>query len=250
MKYKLLLFPLQSTRNLSRFGFGLRDFAAYRSVFQTNSVHNVNVSNFHTSSAVMDRDSHSGPIPRLMNSLDMKIIKPSLLKLMTNQISARLIITPYFDNDFNLHDFKIGAKHAIVSVSSALANGDTTSLEDIVEPKALAEIKRNFSFFSPTQQQELAVHPGDFIRSFIYEVGIMFDDNEEGVQERFVEITFCAHILRGLSEFSEKTLAEMSLRQWLEQGDRGMICNYRFIREFTKGVEGQWLINYIDHFKL
>ena len=77
----------------------------------------------------MDRDSHSGPIPRLMNSLDMKIIKPSLLKLMTNQISARLIITPYFDNDFNLQDFKIGAKHAIVSVSSALANGDTTSLE-------------------------------------------------------------------------------------------------------------------------
>lgn len=101
-----------------------------------------------------------------------------------------------------------------------------------------------------------------------------------GVQERFVEITFCAHILRGLNELTESNMAEMSLKDWvchfnslspklssvtltnylqpvtklfmlqLERGDRGMICNYRFIREFTKGVEGQWLINYINHFKL
>ena len=64
-----------------------------------------------------------------MNSLDMKIVKPSLLKLITNQISARFIITPYFDNEFNIPEFKIGAKQAIVAVSSALACGNTASLE-------------------------------------------------------------------------------------------------------------------------
>ena len=64
-----------------------------------------------------------------MNSLDMKIMKPSLLKIITNKISANFIITPYFDNEFNLEEFKAGAEHAIVAVSSALANGNTTELE-------------------------------------------------------------------------------------------------------------------------
>jgi len=180
MKYKLLLFPLQSNRNPLRTSFGMRQYAAYRSIFQKNSLHNVNASHFHTSNAVLERTNHSTPIPRLMNSLDMKIVKPSLLKLITNQISARFIITPYFDNEFNIPEFKIGAKQAIVAVSSALACGNTASLEDAVEEKALAEIKRNISFFSTIQQQELAVHPDDFIRSFVYEIGIMFDDNEQG----------------------------------------------------------------------
>ena len=52
--------------------------------------------------------------------------------------------------------------------------------QDIVEKDALAEIKRNFSFFSVSQQQELAVHPNDFVRSFVYEIGIMFEDNDQG----------------------------------------------------------------------
>lgn len=129
MKYKLLLFPLQSNRNPLRTSFGMRQYAACRSIFQKNSLHNVNASHFHTSNAVLERTNHSTPIPRLMNSLDMKIVKPSLLKLITNQISARFIITPYFDNEFNIPEFKIGAKQAIVAVSSALACGNTASLE-------------------------------------------------------------------------------------------------------------------------
>jgi len=250
MKYKFLLFPLQSHISLSKVSFGVRNYTTQRLAFQKNAIHSSNRSHFHTSSAVWEKDSHSTPIPQLMNSVDMRIMKPSLFKLFTNHISARLIITPYFDNDFNIPDFKIGAKQAIVAVSSALSSGNIAALEDIVEKDALAEIKRNFSFFSVSQQQELAVHPNDFVRSFVYEIGIMFEDNDQGVQERFVEITFCAHILRGLNELTESNMAEMSLKDWLERGDRGMICNYRFIREFTKGVEGQWLINYINHFKL
>lgn len=32
--------------------------------------------------------------------------------------------------------------------------------------------------------------------------------------------------------------------------DKIVICNYRFIREYTKGVEGQWTVNMVHHFNL
>lgn len=34
-----------------------------------------------------------------------------------------------------------------------------------------------------------------------------------------------------------------------EYQQRISICNYRFIREFTKGVESDWTINLLNHFR-
>lgn len=34
-----------------------------------------------------------------------------------------------------------------------------------------------------------------------------------------------------------------------EYTEKISICNYRFLREFTKGVESQWVVNVVNHFK-
>lgn len=41
----------------------------------------------------------------------------------------------------------------------------------------------------------------------------------------------------------------MNMGMMPEYRTRISICNYRFIREFTKGVEGDWTINLLNHFK-
>lgn len=79
----------------------------------------------------------------------------------------------------------------------------------------------------------------------------MFDDAESSSQQkRFVEITMVYHVLQDLHLMRERG-EEPPLNVGLlpEFRDKIHICNYRFIREFTKGVEDQWTINVINHFK-
>ena len=41
-----------------------------------------------------------------------------------NSFLARMLITPYFDPDFSMAEFKEGAKHAAVLIANSLAEGD------------------------------------------------------------------------------------------------------------------------------
>lgn len=85
----------------------------------------------------------------------------------------------------------------------------------------------------------------------------MFNDDdtntkeaEETTQKRFVEITMVYHVLQGLHLMRERG-EEPPLNVGLlpEFRDKIHVCNYRFIREFTKGVNDQWTVNIINHFK-
>lgn len=50
-----------------------------------------------------ERSSKQMPIPRLMEF--PQFLWPSLFKVVKNWIMAKFIITPYFDNDFDLNEF-------------------------------------------------------------------------------------------------------------------------------------------------
>lgn len=79
----------------------------------------------------------------------------------------------------------------------------------------------------------------------------MFDDEKTNeVQKRFVEITMVYHTFRGLEGMKSRG-EELPLNVGMmpQYRDNISICNYRFIREFTKGVEGEWTINLLNHFK-
>ncbi|KAG0729878.1 hypothetical protein GWK47_029429 [Chionoecetes opilio] len=72
-------------------------------------------------------------------------------------------------------------------------------------------------------------------------------------QERiFVEITMCYHVFRGFQDHVDRTSSGESpggVRAVYENHDRISIANYRFIREFTKGVVDDWTISLANHFK-
>ena len=78
----------------------------------------------------------------------------------------------------------------------------------------------------------------------------MFNEEDDEKQKRFVEITMVYHTLKGLSAMREKG-EEPSIGIGFdpEYQKKISICNYRFIREYTKGKEGEWTINMLNHFR-
>lgn len=60
----------------------------------------------------------------------------------------------------------------------------------------------------------------------------------------------CYHALSGLRELQEQGITPpINMGMMPEYREKIYILNYRFIREFTKGVQDEWTINAINHFK-
>ena len=51
-----------------------------------------------------------------------------------NSFLARMLITPYFDPDFSMAEFKEGAKHAAVLIANSLAEGDLDQVPTLQSP--------------------------------------------------------------------------------------------------------------------
>lgn len=173
-----------------------------------------------------------------------EIIWPSPLKSFRNWWFSKLI-KGYYDNSFTMESFITGAEQAIHHVSSCLAEGDFEELRDVVEPSALQEIQNNYADLSMSQRNFLAIKPEDLFLRFIYEIGMMFDDS---ANQRFVEITVVSHGFHGFHDAKKKDPREYY--NYVRENTKLLyVCNYRFIREFTKGATSDdWIINKLNHF--
>ncbi|XP_065370425.1 m-AAA protease-interacting protein 1, mitochondrial [Calliphora vicina] len=191
---------------------------------------------------------HGRTLPRLMNFPE--IMWPSMLNSIKNWIKVQFIIRPYIDREFNIRDFCQGAKKAMQVVSSKLMNGDFTTLNDLVSSEALSELKPVVQKLSVSQRRQLEVKESDIYLTFPYQIGIIFDETNEKVQKRWVEVTMVFHVLRGLQEMRESgEEIPWNMGTLPEYQDKVFVCNYRFIKEFTTGQESDWTINVVNHFK-
>lgn len=84
----------------------------------------------------------------------------------------------------------------------------------------------------------------------VLKVGIIFNDEEGKDHKRFVEITMVYHTMRGLAAMrSRGEEPPLNMGMIPEYQGRISVCNYRFVREFTKGIESDWTVNLLNHFK-
>ncbi|CAH1788792.1 unnamed protein product, partial [Owenia fusiformis] len=133
---------------------------------------------------------------------------------------------------------------AIVHVSNLISTGDFDSLEGLVTDEAIAEIRRNYADLNDDCRAMIKVDPGDLFMRFMYEIGVVMNDETE---QRFVEITVVLHGLQGWKSWkSENQSPGMTFD--LAETENLYVCNYRFRREYTKGVEDDWTINKLNHF--
>jgi hypothetical protein len=197
-------------------------------------------------------------LPPLMDA--PPIMWPKIINTFRNWIFTVFVIRPHMDREFSLTEFDKGARQALTYISSKLSKGEFEDLEDVVDPAALEEIKRNMANFSMAQREMLAVEPEDIFFSFPFEIGIIIPDDQpspkqymEGQrppQVRHVEITYVFHVLRGMAREHED-LANKTFKEFLESDEtkkRVMVCNYRFFRDFTEGRDPRWIVNVVNHF--
>ncbi|CAN8028894.1 unnamed protein product [Ixodes persulcatus] len=174
-----------------------------------------------------------------------RIVWPSFFLTVKNWIQATFIIKPYLDMGYNQKEFLNGAKQALTYVSALVARGDFKSLEGLVASPTISEVQRNYSLFTEEQRQKLSVELTDIYFCFLYQIGIIMDDRND---QRFVEATVVYHYMPGLERIRQSpSLPDETMEQ---VRSRVHVANYRFIREYTKGVQGDWTINQLNHFKL
>ncbi|XP_060532591.1 m-AAA protease-interacting protein 1, mitochondrial [Cylas formicarius] len=175
---------------------------------------------------------------------------PSFLKTVKNFLLVTFIIRPYFDAEFSLPDFNVGSKKAVAVVSKKLANGEIASLKGLVTSDIIPTLEKGVALMTSSQREQLGVNEEDIYFSFPYQIGVIFNDEESAVQKRFVEITMVYHCLKGLAIMKARgEEPPINMGMLPEYQSRISICNYRFIREFTKGVDGDWTINFLNHFR-
>ncbi|XP_066156719.1 m-AAA protease-interacting protein 1, mitochondrial [Euwallacea fornicatus] len=188
----------------------------------------------------------SQKLPPLMNF--PLVVWPSLFQSLKNLIFTTFIIKPYFDVEFSLQDFVQGSKKAVEVISHQLSKGQ--HLEGLVTPDIIPTLQDTVSNMSLSQREMIPINVNDIYFSFPYQVGIMFSNDDSKAQKRFVEITMVYHVLRGLSTMrSHGHEPPLNAGMLPEYQDKISICNYRFIREYTKDKESGWIVNLLNHFR-
>ncbi len=69
-------------------------------------------------------------------------------------------------------------------------------------------------------------------------------------QVRHVEITYTAHYVKNYLDIVKSSTSPTELKNMVEAAGGPIVVNYRFIREYTKGVEDSWTLNALNHFYL
>lgn len=64
---------------------------------------------------------------------------------------------------------------------------------------------------------------------------------------RFVEITMCYHAIHNLEQMKKRSEEIEDMQKELKSSI--YVLNYRFIREYTEGVNDAWTVNAINHLK-
>jgi len=181
------------------------------------------------------------------------LVAPRLSHSLRNWFLARTLIQPYFDKDFSTGEFAEGAKLAAVSVANGLAEGHLESVGNGMTPECLDLVKRNISLFSVEQREALKLSIDDLYFHFNYQIGIIMEDdpNVEGNSTRHVEITWVGHTFKDYFNVVEECGGNpVKIKQFMEEQGGPTVLNYRFIRDYTKGVEDSWTLNALNHFKL
>ena len=124
------------------------------------------------------------------------------------------------------------------------------------------------SLFKPTERAALGIEIEDIYFSFVYQIGILMEDHptEENKSIRHVEvcnalsyflflnlilqITWVGQHFPNYLETVEQCGSPLEVKKYMDANGGPQILNYRFIRDFTKGVDDSWTINALNHFML
>lgn len=125
----------------------------------------------------------------------------------------------------------------------------------MVDEETINKMRYIVGSMTPEQRQLLIVNDSDIQWIFPHEIQFITKENTvENKSRFFVEIMVVIHAYRDndveLSDFFFKSSNLPNDGDLLDKMEKHYsVANYRFIKEFTKGVEDDWTINHIFHVK-
>ncbi|XP_075464822.1 m-AAA protease-interacting protein 1, mitochondrial [Ascaphus truei] len=144
-----------------------------------------------------------------------------------------------------------GDVQAFTLVSKLLSQCNFDALENLVTSEALQNIKEKCSLLSDNHRNALAAISDDIMYTTTGDVGIYYDDNGRkfvSILMRFWYLT-CADIPEESLEGTKVIQVAMGDEN-VKNTKRLLTANYEFRREFTQGVQPDWIITRIEHSKL
>jgi len=189
-----------------------------------------------------EKDPEESGKSRYLKLMDFnELIWPNPFKSIKNFFMS-VLIRGYFDSEFTVAGFLTGAEQAMVHVSGLVGRGKFDGLEDLVTREAVQEIEKNYDQLEVRHREIIPIDPTDLFLRYIYEIGIIFDDS---TNKRFVEITTVMQGIQGMGLHVQRGGNPSDMKK---NPDQLYICNYRFVREYKKGVQSDWTINKLNHF--
>ncbi|XP_001379521.1 m-AAA protease-interacting protein 1, mitochondrial isoform X2 [Monodelphis domestica] len=160
------------------------------------------------------------------------------------------LIWAYFDQEFNIAEFTVGAKQAFAHVSKLLSQCKFDLLEELVTKEVLQVLKEKVAALPDNYKNALAAEIDEIVYTATGDISIYYDDKGR----KFVHILMCFWYLTS-ANLPEETLSGTKIFQ-VQLGDQNvetkqlLSANYEFQREFTQGVKPDWTIARIEHSKL
>lgn len=178
---------------------------------------------------------------------------PSLYNLTKNALTS-FYIRRFIDRDFNRNEFINGTKYAIEvisiythhsknafinfqfirkkqKVSKLFAGGHFEALTDLVDETTLMKLRELIEPKPANERRAYIINRSNILWAIPYDIQFVKNqhDDNDGINRTFIEI----------------------MMVFLIESDSGKIyiVNYRFVKEFTEGVEDDWTINHIQHSK-
>lgn len=128
-----------------------------------------------------------------------------------------------------------------------MAQGNFEALQDMVDDDTIAKMRHIVGSMTPAQRKHITVIEEDIQWAFVHEIQFITKENTVKNKSRFfVEIMVVVHTIRD-NNFNLSDVVGGQID--LEFMDKHNYCvaNYRFVKEFTNGVDDDWTINHILH---
>jgi len=174
-------------------------------------------------------------------------------RIVSNIING-YVVRWTLDKEFNSKTFLFGAMQAVQTVSALISRGDFTKVADLMHPESkeiVSEIQHYFKFWNDEQRAMIEVKMKDLLlQPFIHNLTIMHDPN---TGRMWVGVVVAAHGTSGLSQIGSDSLPEPkdNVDAFKQGASLGLYntytCNYRFVREYTKGIDAEWEIASLNH---
>lgn len=120
----------------------------------------------------------------------------------------------------------------------------------MVDDDTIHKMRRIVGPMTSEQRQLININDDDIQWIFPHEIQFITKENVDEDKSRFfVEIMVVVHAFRGEVDWKD-IVGNKDNDELVERMEQNYsIANYRFIKEFTKGIEDDWTINHIVHVK-